>query len=323
MKVSILALLAFLGIGVPAADDTVNVYYEGRLLTATGAARANVRLPATASVYAEADGGTNLSQKAFTLITDANGYFAQLISDLRVAGTLTEFYIGVSVDGGAEIRPRMKVNPAPYAVSAVTATRIETTGAVAASGTTAVGSLAAQTDVTASDTFLLSSSQAQVNGPVTGFANIYIHDLTLGDTATPDFLRCNNPGNLTLDHDSLSQDNEMSLTDTTGFFSSDYNQEKSMEIEAEADGVAHITFRMYKGADSSDWNVHATIRNGDFTVCSNRSLMTGDSGWQTRTFTVPVRKGKKLYIWAKNHRKLVTYDVKTYVKVAWTYVGAR
>ena len=168
----------------------------------------------------------------------------------------------------------------------------------------------------------MNAANAQVNGSVIGFSDIYIRDLIPGNESTLDFLRCNNPGNLTLDHDNLAADYRMDLTDTTGFFSTDYNQSKDMTLTAAADGVALITYRSYKGADSSDWWVKATIRTDDFTVCEDREILTGGSGWQTRTFTVPVRKGGTLFIKANQHRKLVTYDVETHVKVAWTYVGA-
>ena len=317
---STLAVLA--GASLLAADDTVSVYYEGRLLNAAGAVQTTRTRPATAAVYLAADGDSAYSTAAFTLRTDADGYFAQMVGDLRVPSDTSVFWLGVTPQGGDEIRPRMRVTPAPYAISAAHAARIES-GTVSGIGRTDVASATVGSPLSA-DTLHL-AGPVTVTGGASGFKGYVVDNLSLGGEAAFDFLRANHPGNLTFDWDAFSADQSLSLDKTTGFFSTNYNQDDEIKIVADDDGFAVVLCRCYrgKGNDSvADYEVHMSIDNGDFDVMNNRQVATSGGDWAVRAWTVPVRKGKTLRVWCKTHRGSTAYDVKAYVKVAMVYVGA-
>ena len=318
-----LALAALAGASVLAADDTVSVYYEGRLLNAAGAVQTTRTRPATAAVYLAADGDSPYSTAAFTLRTDADGYFAQMVGDLRVPTDTSVFWLGVTPQGGDEIRPRMRVTPAPYAVSAAHATLVES-DTVSGEGRIDVASATVGSTLTA-DTLHL-AGPATVTGGASGFKGYVVDDVSLGGNASFDFLRANHPGNLTFDWDAFSADQSLSLDKTTGFFSTDYNQDGELKIVADDDGFALVLCRCYrgKGSDSvADYEVRMSIENGDFKVMDNRQVATSGGNWAVRAWTVPVRKGNTLRVWCKTHRGSTVADVKAYVKVAMVYVGAR
>lgn len=322
MRRILFSMVLFAGATLLATDDTVSVYYEGRLLNAAGAVQTSCTRPATAAVYLTADAGDAHSTTNFTIRTDANGYFAQMVGGLQVPSDTAVFWLGVTPEGGSEIRPRMRVTPAPYAVSAAHAALVES-DTVSAEGRVDIASATVRSPLSAGSLHL--AGPVTVSGGVSGFKGYVVDSVSLGGDATFDVLRANHPGNLTFDWDSFSADKSLSLDDTSGFFSTDYNQEGEIKITADDDGFALVLCRCYRGKGNdhvADYEVHMSIGNGDFDVMNNRQVATDGGDWAVRAWTVPVRKGKTLKVWCKTHRGSTAYDVKAYVKVAMVYVGA-
>ncbi|MDD6030753.1 MAG: hypothetical protein PUE68_08040 [Kiritimatiellae bacterium] len=322
MRRFLFSMAVLAGASLQAADDTVSVYYEGRLLNAAGAVQTSRTKSATAAVYLAADGTDAYSTTEFTLRTDADGHFAQMVGNLRVPSEQAVFWLGVTPQGGDEIRPRMRVTPAPYAISAVHAARVES-DTLSGEGRVDVASATVRSPLSADSLHL--AGPVTVSGGASGFKGYVVDSLSFGADAAFDALRANHPGNLTFDWNSFSADKSLSLDKTSGFFSTDYNQDGEIKIAADDDGFAVVLCRCYrgKGNDSvADYEVRMSIENGDFNVMDNRQVATSGGDWAVRAWTVPVRKGKTLRVWCKTHRGSTAYDVKAYVKVAMVYVGA-
>jgi hypothetical protein len=69
-------------------------------------------------VYDAATGGAELHTQSENVSADAGAFTVQLTPDLTIFENNTDLYLGMAVDGGAEMSPRLKMGSVPYAAVA-------------------------------------------------------------------------------------------------------------------------------------------------------------------------------------------------------------
>ena len=281
-----LALLAGAALAAAAAD----VCYEGRLLDASGAVRAGETVAATLRAYETEDAAEAFAEKSVEIATDADGLFAATASVDPPDG-LDSFWIGVAPEGRAEIRPRMRVSPVPFAIVAARAELVSSDGPLALRGASSVDALADGAAVVATNATL--QGDAALYGDVTGAGSVFIRDLEAGN---PDprlsMLRTARPDGLS----TLWEDFDADATLEVENSSSDPDPKSDTSVLAADDGIAMVMIR----ATGSDigmfaWaHVSATLHNGDFSVLSDDTWLQHGLGTVTRLFTFPVRRGRSV-----------------------------
>jgi len=117
--------------------------YEGRYLGSDGAPVVSTTKAAALKVYTGETTSTAAGSAQITIATDSEGYFATT-ADVALSGAdgADTFWLGVTPEGGSEIRPRMRVSPAPYAIRAATARVLEVDGDLKLDGTVTITTLA-------------------------------------------------------------------------------------------------------------------------------------------------------------------------------------
>lgn len=117
--------------------------YEGRYLGSDGQPVANTAKAATLMVYTGETASSPVGSTQITIATDSEGYFATT-ADVALSGAdgADTFWLGVTPEGGAEISPRMRVSPAPFAIRAATARVLEVDGDLKLDGTVTITTLA-------------------------------------------------------------------------------------------------------------------------------------------------------------------------------------
>jgi hypothetical protein len=301
----------------------VSICYEGRYLDAYGNIKANVQVPATIRAYASEDATAVLASAETTIATDGDGRFAALAEELNVTNTYTTFWIGVTPQGGAEIKPRMRVSPAPFAIVAANVERVESASAVTLGGdltATKVGDQGVvNADATADNVML--TGDITLRGSVNGAKDIYIRNLYLNN-GNVSFMRANAPNGVSTQWSQFNADYSLAATGTTGIFGSG-SQTKTDSFTAEDDGIVMVMIRVDISLENDpDYWVKATLSNGDFKILDDTLIgVTGEMG--ARLFTFPVRKGQKVSIKLHNYRYYTWRDVESWAKAKVVYFGAR
>lgn len=77
------------------------------------------------SIYDAATGGTELHFEEHTVDAEAGALTAYLVPDLAIFEEQIELYIGISVDSGEEMSPRLKLATVPYAAVAGSAATLQ------------------------------------------------------------------------------------------------------------------------------------------------------------------------------------------------------
>ena len=295
---------------------SVSVCYEGRYLDADGNVKANVQVPATVRAYASEDAAEALGSASARMATDAEGRFATMAEGLEVPESYSTFWIGVTPQGGSEIRPRMRVSPAPFAVVASKAEMVVSDSAVTIDGDLKANAIA-NSNATADDVVL--TGDATLRGSVEGVKDLYIRTLDLnGGSAS--IMRTKAPNGSSTQWDQFDADYSLDLTDTTGVFGS-YNQTESKEFTAEDDGIVMVMICVAISVNDDLYWVKGTLSNGDFLILNDTKIgVTGSD--KSRFFTFPVRKGNKVSLSLHNHRGLIVRDVKSWAKMKVVYFGA-
>ena len=311
------------------------VTYEGRLLDQSGAILANESRQAAVYAYADKnDETTVLSGRDVTIATDANGCFS-VSASLDVPSDMSVFWVGVTVAGAGpsdpaiDVRPLMQVNPAPFALVAAEAARIESDGTVKLAGYIDVGEFAGSPDVTVANEARI-KGDIVLGGDVEKNGDVYVKslDATRGNLG---MMRISDRGNITTQWEAFTADwsayesiSGLGSTESMGEEISDYS-------EAESDGFAMVMVKASVG-DSSGASVDIRIHNGDITICDysssdeNKFLVGSDDAPKTvvRLFTFPVRKGRVVVvtpILRKNFFSRV--EVRVDVKMRQVYFGAK
>jgi len=113
-----LSLLLFLLIpAVAPAGVPAFVTYSGRLTDGTGWGE-STQLSLTFRIYDQETGGATLFEQTEEVVVQ-DGYFSVMLQDATEVFTgVGQTWIGVSVEGGAELAPRQAVGSVPYAMHA-------------------------------------------------------------------------------------------------------------------------------------------------------------------------------------------------------------
>lgn len=294
-----------------------SVCYEGRYRDASGDVKANVQEPATIRSYASEDAAEALGSAETTIATDSEGRFAATAEGLDVPSECTTFWIGVTPQGGDEIKPRMRVSPAPFAIVAAKARRIESTHAVTINGDLTAKSVE-NADASADNVML--TGDVELRGSVEGVKDFYVRNLYLGN-GSASLVRANAPNGVSTQWSDFNADYGMENTDTTGFILGAIDQTKTADFTAEGDGIVMVMIRVDISLEDSDYWVKATLSNGDFKILDD--TLIGVTGvMNARLFTFPVRKGKQVSLKLHNHREHAWRDVKSWAKAKVVYFGA-
>lgn len=293
-----LALLAGAALAAAAAD----VCYEGRLLDASGAVRAGETVAATLRAYETEAAAEAFAEKSVEIATDADGLFAATASVDPPDG-LDSFWIGVAPEGRAEIRPRMRVSPVPFAIVAARAELLSSDGPLALRGASSVDALADGAAVVATNATL--QGDAVLYGDVTGAGSVFIRDLDARNfDPRLSMLRTARPDGLS----TLWEDFDADATLEVENSSSDPAPKSDTSVLAADDGIAMVMIRATCEGDIGmfAWaRVSATLHNGDFSVLSDdtRLQVQGRPRTVTRLFTFPVRRGRSvtlsLWVWTR------------------------
>lgn len=324
-KLPLLALCAGAALAALAAG-AADVCYEGRLLDAAGAVRANETLSATLRAYETEDAAESEAFAAvpLSIATDDEGLFAATAAVDPPAG-LDSFWIGVAPEGGAEIRPRMRVLPAPFAIVSASAELLETDGALRLPGFAAVGTLANATAVTVTNATL--QGPTTLRGDVRGAQDVFIRDLDVAGGSLSMLRAEGSADNLSTQWEEFSADQILEVeTDFLQMWKT-----TPMTIWAPDDGFAMVMIRAEVAPPSWSWLSHdmsdsyvegTWLHNGDFPVFSNLLLQRG-VGSCTRLFTFPVRRGNNVLLTLRVVNNDSPYGyVRAKAKVKMVYVGA-
>ena len=119
------------------AASAETLTFEGRWMDADGNAQTNKSVQAVMKVYlGETDSNAVAQNNSVTINTDGDGFFvASAEINLSDHKDKTTFWLGVTPGGGEEIKPRMRVSPAPFAIRAAEAKYLEVEGELKIEGT--------------------------------------------------------------------------------------------------------------------------------------------------------------------------------------------
>ena len=305
----------------------VTVCYEGRLLSAYGEVLCNASTPATVAAYdGKTDGAKLLGSAQTTIKTDANGQFAAM-ADIDIPSSNSVFWVGVNVDG-VDIKPRMRVNPAPYALVAAEAERIESDGTMKLTGNVAVGSVSNDA-ATVSATTVALNGDTVVKGSVEKAGDVYIGAIDAANGKVG--MMRGTSGNTTTTWNDFTGDEEFSVTTGSAWFSMSGRDWRT--VTASDDGFAMVMVKADVGNSESSI-VDVLISNGDITICSmdpedstdvkHFAAGTDDSGASVvRMFTFPVRRGRNVNVDIKCEKGALSGAAATgAAKVRMVYFGA-
>ena len=251
------------------------------------------------------------------IATDSEGRFAATAESLDVPDGYATFWIGVTPQGGDEIKPRMRVSPAPFAMVAAKAKRIESMHAMTIDGDLTANSV--ENADAAADNVVL-TGDLTLRGSVEGVKDLYVRNLYLG-SGNASLMRANAPNGVSTQWSDFDADYSMEVMDTTGFILGDTDQTKMDDFIAEDDGIVMVMIRVEISLEDRDYWVKATLSNGDFKILDD--TLIGVTGvMNARLFTFPVRKGKKVSLKLHNHRDHAWWDVKSWAKAKVIYFGA-
>lgn len=135
-------LASVLALSASAADFS----FDGRWLASNGQPRTNETRTCELRFYkSENASSPDETKTGVTLATDSDGYFA--LSGTVPASMPDTFWVGLKPDGSAEISPRFRVSPVPYAFAACEAEFVESKVDVTVSGTVSAESVTASEGV--------------------------------------------------------------------------------------------------------------------------------------------------------------------------------
>ena len=321
-------MLAIVATFASSIAGAVTVCYEGRLLSEYGVVQSSQSKTAVVRAYdGETDGAKLLGSAQTTIKTDVNGLFAAT-AELDIPSSNSVFWVGVEVDG-TDIKPRMRVNPAPFALVAAEAERIESDGTVKLSGNVAVGSISNGTVAVNAKTVALNGDTV-VRGSVENAGDVYIGaiDAAKGNVG---MMRVSNPNNITTQWDGFQADKSVSVSVRNVLYMTETGE---LALTAEDDGIAMVMVRASVG-DSDACHVDLKIDNGDITIynmgpsdstdtVSYFAAGTDSAGKTvTRLFTFPVRRGKSVTVAIKCEKNFLSGAAAVCdVKARMVYFGA-
>jgi len=276
--------------------------YEGRYLGSDGAPVVSTTKAATLNVYTGETTSTVAGSAQITIATDSEGYFATT-ADVALSGAdgADTFWLGVTPEGGSEIRPRMRVSPAPFAIRAASARVLKVDGDLKLDGTVTITTLT-NADKLIPNSIVTSKPLSIDKAGLENVRNLTIGEISranYGPTDSLSMLRTGNGAvpNFYWDRFPADVTKRVATNNRIG-------KEDGVTITASEDGIAIIMVRTYLQGEGLDvmnqkWNITATLSNGQTTFLDNSVIEDGSyTGYMYNlhfyAWSVPVHRGKDL-----------------------------
>jgi hypothetical protein len=135
MKNVIALLLFFITVATLQLNAQATLSIQGTIQKTSGVAIEDGSYPMTFKLYATETGGSAIWTENQTGIQIASGVYSALLGSVEPLNVPfnTTYYLGVSVDAGAELAPRARLTSAPYALSLLGQSNVfPSTGAIGA-----------------------------------------------------------------------------------------------------------------------------------------------------------------------------------------------
>ena len=276
--------------------------YEGRYLGSGGAPVVSTTKAATLKVYTSETTSTAAGSAQITIATDSEGYFATT-ADVALSGAdgADTFWLGVTPEGGAEISPRMRVSPAPFAIRAASARVLEVDGDLKLDGTVTITTLA-NADKLIPNSIVTTKPLSIDEVGLENVRNLTIGEISRGNYRMTDSLSMLRTGNGAVPNfywDRFPADVTKRVATNNRI-----GKEDGVTITASEDGIAIIMVRTYLEGEGLEvmnqkWNITATLSNGQTTFLDNSVIEDGSyTGFMYSlhfyAWSVPVHRGKDL-----------------------------
>lgn len=290
-KIATTASAALALFAASAADFSI----EGRWLD-NGAPKKNVTTTCALAVYDAADAASPLwSADGCALATDSDGNFVVGASTAGVDVPDT-FWVGVTPSGGAEISPRFRVAPAPFALSAVEAQLVKNDAGLSVSGVATIDRLEVSGGLTADDWSVASGGSVDTRNlqldkiRLTGLDVVKGGMLGLfnddGAPAQPDY-------DATSYNVSLTANVNVYRSGLFGYYLHADTKSLSSTSSYTGDGFILIALK----ADPKQCPASkVTVKVGSTTILSDRTLGSDKGGVVKRFMSIPYRSGEQVYV---------------------------
>lgn len=313
--------------------------YEGRYLGSDGQPVANTTKPATLKVYTSETTSTAAGSAQITIATDSEGYFATT-ADVALSGAdgADTFWLGVTPEGGSEIRPRMRVSPAPFAIRAASARVLEVDGDLKLDGTVTITTLT-NADKVIPNTIVTSKPLSIDKAGLENVRNLTIGEISRANYGMTDSLSILRTGNGAVPN--FYWDNFPAEVTTKEIIvenpEKDYNKGRFSNkgqtvVSVPEDGVAVIMVHTYTARQNykfiADCQFRATLSNGQATYLNDDIIEEGSFSRgegpigfnHYYAWTVPVVRGQDLTIGL--YAEGFYCAVKMQAKIQFVYFGA-
>lgn len=305
--------------------------YEGRYLGSDGAPVVSTTKAATLNVYTSETTSTVAGAAQITIATDSEGYFATT-ADVALSGAdgADTFWLGVTPEGGSEIRPRMRVSPAPFAIRAATARVLEVDGDLKLDGTVTITTLT-NADKLIPNSIVTSKPLSIDKAGLENVRNLTIGEISRANYGMTDSLSILRTGNGAVPNFDWNhfpkQLGAGDSFDTDGYSERDFGVTET----ASEDGIAHIMINVYmygRNYREKSWSLAATLSNGQTTFLYDNVIEAGYVPYNTErgfsshyyAWSVPVHRGKDLSLKLKLRGRNGYFSAET--KVQFVYFGA-
>ncbi len=120
MKAHLFLLVLFLSAGIMQAQIPQTISYQGVLATASGAAVADGNYTVTFALYDTPEDGRMLWRETHEKVSVTGGLFSVVLGSRRqlVVAFDRPYFLGISVNNGEEMRPRIELTASAYSLNA-------------------------------------------------------------------------------------------------------------------------------------------------------------------------------------------------------------
>ena len=224
--------------------------------------------------------------------TDVNGCFVIHASTPDNVDLPDTFWVGVTPAGRAEISPRFRVAPVPFAFAADEAQLLSTEKDLELTGVATIERLTVSGDVNAEDFVVTTNSILRARNLQLDFAkvtslsvpNAGILGLFNAKGATPSF-----------DYDSFSAEKQASVEakiEESGFFSHDHSKDKSADYSYTFNGDGFLLIAIKSDSKKCPAS-KLQVKIGGTTIY-DRTVGTDKGGVVKRFMTIPYRSGEEV-----------------------------
>ena len=291
--------LAFLACAAALAAGATDVNIEGRWLV-DGVAQSNLTSTCAIRLYGAADAVSPLAEtNGARFATDATGHFAVCAEVAAPAALPDTFWVGVAPAGRAEIAPRFRVSPVPFALAADEAELVTSDKAFTLAGAATIENLAAGGNLVTKT--LAIAQGANVATKNLQLDNVRLSKVTLATAGMLGFFDCGG-ATPTFDFDSFSAEKSVSASTTiqlaglTPSLNGEYavgTGVSSGNWTFDSDGFLLVALK----ADPKQCPPPlVTVTVGTEHILSKREFGAQNGGAVKRFMTIPYRAGEEVSV---------------------------